>query len=216
MATDQGTLAGMLARAKMVLDNADSSDEIKKMMKPYGYDEQRLKEGRELLKKVQSLQHEKENEYGRQYQATQALAQARDQANKVYMRLVKIARVALKDNMAAMMKLGLFSSRKASYSGWLAQAKLFYGNLLTDDAAMATMARFGVSGDALKEGQALLDKVEHAYSEQKKEMSEAQQATADRDQAIDALNDWLSDFIAIARIALEERPQLLEQLGVKA
>ena len=216
MAANQGSLASVLTTSKMVLDNADSSDEIKKLMKAYGYDEQRLKQGRELLKKAEALQHEKENEYGQQYQASQALAQARDQANKVYMRFVKIARVALKDNVAAMMKLGLFSSRKASYSGWLEQAKLFYGNLLTDNAALTAMAGFGIGADALKEGQALLDKVEHAYSVQKKEMSEAQQATADRDQAIDALNDWLSDFIAIARIALEERPQLLEQLGVKA
>jgi hypothetical protein len=42
----------------------------------------------------------------------------------------------------------------------------------------------------------------------------AQDATQARDAALDALDAWMSDFIAIARLALEERPQYMEKLGV--
>ena len=45
-------------------------------------------------------------------------------------------------------------------------------------------------------------------------MGKAQQSTKDRDYALDKLANWLSDFIAIARIALEDRPQLLEKMGI--
>ena len=36
----------------------------------------------------------------------------------------------------------------------------------------------------------------------------------DSDHALDIMEDWLSDFIAITRIALEDRPQLLEKMGI--
>ena len=49
---------------------------------------------------------------------------------------------------------------------------------------------------------------------QEKEKGEAQAATQKRDAALDAMQDWLSDYLAIAKVALEEEPQLLEGLGM--
>ena len=49
---------------------------------------------------------------------------------------------------------------------------------------------------------------------QEKEKGQAQAATQKRDAALDDLQDWLSDYLAIAKVALEDNPQLLEGLGV--
>jgi hypothetical protein len=56
--------------------------------------------------------------------------------------------------------------------------------------------------------------VETANLVQTKEKGESQNATKVRDTVVDSLSAWLSDFIAISRIALEEEPQLLESLGI--
>ena len=43
----------------------------------------------------------------------------------------------------------------------------------------------------------------------------AQETTQACDMAMQALYRWMQDFLAIARIALAEQPQRLEQLGVR-
>ena len=130
------------------------------------------------------------------------------------MKHVKVARVALQDERGSSQKLDLGGKRKVSLSGWLAQSNQFYINAVADADILSKMNNFGITQAKLEQGKQLVDDVEAANASQKKEKGEAQQATVDRDDALDKLNDWVSDFIAIARIALEDRPQLLEKLGI--
>ena len=76
------------------------------------------------------------------------------------------------------------------------------------------MARFNITAADLTDVQALLTTLEDAEAIQKTQIGEAQQATLDRDTIIEALDDWMSDFQGVARIALEANPQLLESLGI--
>ncbi len=96
----------------------------------------------------------------------------------------------------------------------MAQSNQFYINAIADADILAKLNNFGITQAKLEQGKQLVQEVEAANAAQKKEMGEAQQATLDRDNAIDVLNSWLSDFVAIARIALEDRPQLLEKMGI--
>ena len=44
----------------------------------------------------------------------------------------------------------------------------------------------------------------------------AQQATREQEAALSALNDWTAQYLKIARVALRDKKQLLEKLGVAA
>jgi len=134
-------------------------------------------------------------------------------ANKSYSQLVKIARVAFKGDPSVAKALGIAGRRKESYSGWLDQAQQFYLTALENTVYQAGLARFGVTPEKLQAGKALVDAVVAAKQSKESETGEAQQATQTRDAAVDALDDWMSDFIAIARIALEGT-QLSETLGI--
>ena len=59
----------------------------------------------------------------------------------------------------------------------------------------------------------LLKEVEQAHADYQKEKGESQQATKDKNDAFEALDKWLAKFFKVAKIALEDKPQLLEILG---
>ncbi len=200
--------------AQNAIANALSIKEISIPLAQFGYNSARIKEGEVLYETAKELQAKQIKEYGEQYDATNTLFLARAMANKTYIVHVKIARIALRNNPETNASLQLMGSRKNSLSGWLKQANAFYTNALNTPKVLASLAKFNINEKQLKEGKALVNKLESSFNAQLKEKGEAQMATKERDAAMDKLQDWISDFIAIARIALASEPQLLEMLGI--
>ncbi|MEL7038077.1 MAG: hypothetical protein AAFO04_21035 [Cyanobacteria bacterium J06592_8] len=215
MAIDQ-SINSLLNSAQVTIDNALNNPEIQAYLNEYNYTAERIQTGKTLYETALAAQQKQQAEYGEQLSATAALNEARSIAHKSYMRLVKIARIAFKNNPGIATELGLNGRRKKSLSGWLLQAQQFYTNALNSTEVMNGLAEYGITEEKLKAAQTEMLAVEAANNAQEQEKGEAQDATKQRDQAIDLLDDWLSDFIAIARIALEDRPQLLEILGIQA
>ena len=60
----------------------------------------------------------------------------------------------------------------------------------------------------------MVNQVVKAQAIQLKEMGEAQSATLAKDQAMKALDEWVSGLRAVARIAITDEPQHLEALGI--
>jgi len=203
-----------LGSVQVALANVTANNTIKTALADFGYTDDRMAQGQALYNTALTAQHQQKAEYADQISATDALNQTWETAHASYMRLVKVARVALKDNAGALTRLGLNGKRKRSLSGWLLQAQQFYTNLLNAPDLVEAMKQFGMTPAKLKAAQAEALAVEAANQAQEKEKGEAQNSTKTRDAALDALNDWFSDFVAIARVALEESPQLLESLGI--
>lgn len=203
-----------LTEAETALDNALSDQTLLDALAEFGYDEATLQEGQALLEAAQDAQQRMTAEYSEQYEATDALVDAHEAANETYLRHVKIARVALKDDRGAAEALKLRGRRKQTISGWLDQARTFYDNALADADVQSALAEFNVTSEDLTAAQSQVEAVADANSTQEQEKGDAQESTQVRDAAVDALDDWMSDFRAIARLALEDQPQQLEKLGM--
>jgi len=159
------------------------------------------------------LNIKQKKEYGEQYEATETVRNAWNVADQAYAKTLKIARIALRDNVKAQNALGLSGERKRSLSGWLEQAGRLYQNLLDDAEFVAAMTVYGYSQEKLETEQALVNAVREANMSQEKEKGEARDATEKRDAKLDAMDRWMADFKAIALIALGDNPQWLDKLG---
>ena len=208
------TIDSKLLSTKVALENALANDNIKSELALYGYDETSLNAGLALYEDTQQKHSAQKKEYGDQYAASDALNEALDTANTLYMRHVKIARVALRTNRGASATLEIDGRRKKTYSGWIKQASIFYTNALADTDIQTALVKFGITAEVLNEGKSAVTNVETKLAAQLKEKGEAQNATEARDQALEELMDWMADFYAISRIAMESNPQYLETLGI--
>lgn len=70
-----------------------------------------------------------------------------------------------------------------------------------------------MTAEHLTAANALLSEVEEARKIYVREQGESQDATHQKNLVFDQLEDWMREFYAVAKIALEDRPQLAEFLG---
>jgi hypothetical protein len=191
-----------------------NNPEIQDKLNAYGYTPERISEGRRMLDNVTGLMSSQVEEYGDQYVATGELKKRWKSSYADYMVTVKVTRVAFNGQPELLQRFNATGVRNRSLSGWLRDARILYTNLLNSPESLAVMARFGYTVERLNNELAAVNEVENLHSKQLGEKGEAQQSTLDRDLAFDALCKWYGDFRAIARIALFEKPQLLEALGI--
>jgi len=200
---------------QLAIDNALSNPTLLNYLAEVGYVEDRLKAGRALLQRAMDLHRQQGSERGDQHSATDAKGAAWDEANKAYMTQIKLARIAIKDR-GQRDRLKLDGDRKQKFAEWRDQVEAFYFNVLKDEALQARLLEVNVTVDKLAAAYELVKAAYAAHQSQATEHGEAQDATDARDAALDELRDWMSDYLAAAHVALEERPQLLEVLGILA
>ena len=151
-----------LQAVQVAINNSLEDADILEALNTFGYDEAKLNAGKQLQEQTDALVKKQKSEYGDQYAATKAVNDAWEASDKLYMRAVKVGRVAFKNNPNAQGSLLLLGGRKKTISGWLGQAAAFYDNLLADAELLAEMGKFGYTEAKLNEEKALLQEVSKA------------------------------------------------------
>lgn len=201
-----------LSRYLTGLTNARDVPELQSRVALYGYNPDKLNQMLAQRQQAFDLYLTQKNEYSEQYAATQTFDQAWKSAHETYMRLIRLGRIIFRDDHAVFLKLTLNEGRKRTFSGWRTQAGTFFTNLLNDRVALKKYGKYNTPLDTITAARDLLDAAEEANITQSKETGEAQQATLERDEKMDLLDSALSEFYALAELASEDAPELLEML----
>ena len=211
-----GKISEFFKAAEIMVGNARSIPEISGALALYGYDASRLEQGARLLREATALMHARQMEDGERHGAWSQSAAARREAGLVYLRTLKIARIAFADDVNAAAALGLVGKRKQSTSGWIEQATTFYANLAADSSLETAMARFGYGREKLRSEAAIVEALRSMLQSQAREGGRARAATAARDAKLAELRVYLGELRAVARIAFAGMPGELRQLGIVA
>lgn len=204
----------LVSTSTTALTNADTDPELAAVLDGVGYGVDKRAEGRALLDAFRLTLSDHADEYGDEDAAQAASSSAYEAARKVYMNHLKWARLVFEGDARRYAAFGLHGDREQNRPGLLAQAHVFYTNLLADADAVQQMDGVRVGEDALEAGQAAMNAVELALALHTNEDAEAQASTVVRDDTAAALKKWMRRFLDFGALACEGQPQLKEKLGL--
>ena len=92
--------------------------------------------------------------------------------------------------------------------------KTFYNGVGSNPTHLAKLLVFKITEEEITVCISEINAIETTRTLYLREVGESQEATREKDKALAELEEWMSDFYAVAKIAMEDQPQLLESLGL--
>lgn len=205
----------MLQNYGAMFENLSKDLDLKKELGEYGYDEVKIQEGKALYDKARQG-FDKNIKETREYSLS--LLEFKEKYNELFKGFSSDrtkARIDFKEGSKEFIKLQLKGRMERVASKSMEQIRAFYQVLSEDNALVEILSTYKVDRNRVREQLQKLVETEKAYATYQHLIGESQQATKNKNDAFEMLDKWVSKFHKVAKIALEDRPQLLESLGKK-
>lgn len=204
----------LLYQCNLRITNSLNDAAIAAAVANFGYPAEKLNEGKALLDEAVALSEAFTREHKEVDAAFDEKNDLKERAHKTYANFIRLGKVALKNHPKGMAVLEINASKATTMSGWLKQTRSFYNNLLNNADWTTAYGNFGITPEAIQSGLDEVNLVEQQLEVIMREKGDAQNATQQRDAKLEELTNWVNDYETIAKIALEDQPQLLEKLGI--
>ena len=208
------TEAEALEQYRVSFENVEKQPEIATIMAEFGYDETLLTEGKTLLTKTRQAIDFNKKEDDETSEAYKNFTELKENLAKTYTLHRKKGKVIFRKEPTTLNKLALTGSLPTAYIKWLETVKKFYTVAAADSDIQSKLVRLKITTEEINGTIQLITNLELARAEYLREKGESQDSTKSKDKAFGEIDDWMSEFYAVAKIALEDNPQLLESLGI--
>ncbi|MBE0651385.1 MAG: hypothetical protein IH595_11150 [Bacteroidales bacterium] len=206
--------AQVLENYRVALENVETQAEIAATLTEFGYDNTVIANGKQLYEMARQAFDANKTED----QETNVAYDAFDrQFKKVYEHFVvlrKKLRIIFRNDPVILKNLGVSASIPHPYAQKVATIRTTLQTLNNDTASMQKMAALNVTPENISTSLSDLEQLDKLRATYLREKGESQAATMAKDSALGDLGIWMRDFLDVARIALEDNPQLLESLNV--
>lgn len=209
------SINSFIHQAGILVKNSQEVGVVREAVMQYGYDERRLKSGEQVFLKLKDLSYKQHKAKASKVELYRRKHELQLHVHKVYMKYLKIARIAFSEDLKARSVLLLDGGRARTYKDWYYQVSVFCSIMQkNDDGYLEVMAGFGIESEQIEELRVQLKSLGKLNDECIKSAGELRKLTADKKKLVVEMQSYVSDFLKIARIALEHSPKVLQSLGV--
>lgn len=206
--------AEALEQYRVSLTNVELQPELATAMAEFGYDTTVISEGKTLLAETRLVFDLNKNEDDETSEAYAAFKTLKEQLAGIYRMHRKKAKVIFRNDPQTLEELALTGSLSNAYIKWLETVRRFYNVAGSRDAQIQPkLLRLKITAEDITNAISLIADLEAARGEYLREKGESQEATRAKDAAFERMDDWMREFYAVAKIAMDDKPQLLESLG---
>lgn len=203
----------MLRNFGAMFENLSKESDLTTELAEYGYDEAKIAEGKQLYDEARKTFDTNVKETREESLASLIFQEKYQNVQKQYSTHRKKARIIFEDNEEALVQLKLKGSAARAIALAMEEMRAFYQLLDSTPNLLTPLKQLKVTEQEVKTQLQEFSEVEKAYATYLQEKGESQQATRDKNKAFEALDKWVSKFYKVAKIAFEDRPQLMEALG---
>ena len=208
------TIAEQLNSAQIAISNSLGDTEIQELVSAYGYTPEKLNEGKTLYEGALVAVNSQTKFTGSQQQATEDLVKAEKIAFDAYQALAKVARAIFSKDKAKLVQLGIDGTMPRNTASFLRAAYTIFDNAGNISEIKTALASYGYTDEKITSERQKIAAYDTANQLQESSKGAAQQSTQDQKHALSLMNDWVSQYIKIAKVALRDKKQLLEKIGV--
>jgi hypothetical protein len=205
--------AAVLEQYRVSLENVKKQPTISSILGEYGYTPEVIAVGEGLYagtSLVYKLNKTEDDETTATYAVFSEKKTGLSGLYKVHRRKAK---VAFRKDPVVLQLLAVNGSQPRVYVKWMENVKKFYAEISNSEGLKGKLLIFKVTEEEVAQATNLIIETEAARAEYLREVGESEDMTQQKDAAFSTLEDWMSEFYAVATVALEDHPQLLESLG---
>lgn len=208
------TVNGKMAQYTLSLNNTVKMPELASEMSKFGYPQPKIDEGFQLLNATANSIDTQKKEQDEEKAASAVYQTQKEEVNDTYATDRKKAKIAFMDDMVTLNKLALLGEEADIYDEWVADMKILYKTVLDEPELQAELASLQFTRGHAESMLSRIDSMERSGEGYYVEKGESEQARLDKVEQFNKLEHWMSRFYKVARIALADKPQLLEAIGL--
>jgi len=207
------TLAEKFKEQRLLIFNS-SKPEILPLLESYGINTEYLAGGETLYNDVQSLTETQQREQQEESQAYDTFYESKEECETKLRKTQKIVKMASRSDSNLQNRLKIGATKQRKIEEWIKQSIEFYDLVLNEKDFLASISKFGLTAEKLTEEKNQIEALKGLRNQAMSEKGQAQEATRLRNEKMEELDDYCYELKTLATIALEDSPQLLEELGM--